>query len=77
MTFVVTHILERQALDSINPCSDLKALDSGEILSSGQMFTGVYTGEDHLTLQTCIARDGNDSWGRLFILAEPIITQAE
>jgi len=29
-------------------------------------------GGHHLTLQTCIQQDGEDSWGRLFIIADSL-----
>ncbi len=35
------------------------------------MFRKVYMGSDHVTFQTCIAKDGNLSWGMLFAIAEP------
>ncbi len=76
-TFIVTQILEYQALDPDNPYSDFKDLDTGVTLSAEQMFYKIYTGGHHLALQTCINRDGNDSWGRLFIIAKPIIPQAD
>ncbi len=34
------------------------------------MFRKVYMGTDHVTFQTCIAKDGNLSWGMLFAIAE-------
>jgi hypothetical protein len=35
------------------------------------MFKRVYFGDRHLTFQTCIAKDGEASWGRLFVIAVP------
>jgi hypothetical protein len=71
-SFVVTEILRYQALDPKNPYSSFQSLDNKEkILSVGQMFDRAYQGDRHLTLQTCIAANGNASWGRLFVIASP------
>jgi hypothetical protein len=70
--FIVTEILRYQALDPKSPFSSFQSLtDQSEILSAQQMFERAYGGERHITLQTCIANDGNASWGRLFVLAIP------
>jgi hypothetical protein len=36
-----------------------------------EVFYDFYSGDPHLTLQTCIEKDGDWSWGVRFILAEP------
>lgn len=70
--FVVKEILRYQALDPKNPYSSFVNMeDNNETLTVGQMFDRAYLGEHHLTLQTCIAADGNSSWGRLFVIAIP------
>lgn len=70
--FVVTQIMQYQALDSKNPFSSFQNLtDRHEILSAQQMFERAYAGDRHITLQTCIAKDGDASWGRLFVMAIP------
>lgn len=70
--YEVTEKLEYQALSPDSATSSFKDLASGQTLSATQMFKEVYTGEEHLTLQTCIQVGSEDSWGRLFIIAEPI-----
>jgi hypothetical protein len=40
-------------------------------LSATDLFYHVYRSDGRLVLQTCIEDNGNPSWGRLFILAEP------
>jgi hypothetical protein len=72
--FTVTEVLQYQALDPENMFSQFRQVGGSETLSSTDMFNRVYTGPYHLTLQTCIDRDGNGSWGRLFVIAEPIVT---
>ncbi len=46
-------------------------LTTGEEIDTVQLFAKFYMGEAHLTLQTCISRDGDPAWGRLFIYAVP------
>ena len=36
------------------------------------MFKLAYLGDRLVTFQTCIEAYGNSSWGRLFVVAEPI-----
>jgi hypothetical protein len=70
--FVVTEILRYQALDPKNPFSAFRNLENQyEVLSAQQMFERAYGGERHVTFQTCIAKYGNASWGRLFVVAAP------
>jgi hypothetical protein len=35
------------------------------------MFKRVYLGDRHVTFQTCIKAYGNQSWGRMFVIAVP------
>ncbi len=70
-SFVVRDILRYQALDPNSPYSDFKNLDTQAIFSAQEIFQQVYGGERHVTFQTCIEANGNLSWGRLFVIAEP------
>jgi len=67
----VAAIYRYQALDPYSPYSDFVDLSTGETKSVGEVFSQVYTGGDHVTFQTCIANNGNASWGRLFVIAIP------
>jgi len=69
--FVIKEVLKYQALQPTSVYSSFKNLDKDETLTVEQMFNRVYRGDRHLTLQTCIAADGNLSWGRLFVIAVP------
>lgn len=69
--FVVTEVLQYQALQPTSPYSSFRSLSSDETLSAEGMFKRVYFGDRHLTFQTCIAKDGELSWGRLFVIAVP------
>jgi hypothetical protein len=69
--FVITQILQYQALQPTSPYSTFRDLTNDEQLSAEQMFRRVYTGDRHVTFQTCIAGPGSLSWGRLFVIAMP------
>lgn len=70
-TYFIREVMRFQALSPNSITSDFVDLDSGERLSSTNLFFKVFNRPGDLTLQTCIYADGNLSWGRLFILAEP------
>ncbi len=69
--YTVTHVYRYQATSPASVYSDFVDLDTGAVLSAEGMFRKVYTGPKHVTFQTCITQDGNSSWGRLFVIAEP------
>lgn len=71
--YKIQEIDEFQALSPRSPYSnfvDLKA--PNKTLSAASVFMSVYNPDDRLILQTCIAKDGIDSWGRLFVIAESV-----
>jgi hypothetical protein len=68
----VTRIEQYRALEPLNPRSDFVDLRTGAVLSVGELFARIYTGADRVVLQTCIARPENPTWGRLFVIAEPL-----
>lgn len=70
--FVVTEILRYQALQPYSPTSQFRDLDTAATISAEELFRRVYRGERHVTFQTCIEGNGNSSWGRLFVLAQPM-----
>jgi hypothetical protein len=70
--FQVTKISRYQALQPNSSSSNFLDLETNEKLSAGTLFKAVYGGKAHLTLQTCIAQGKESSWGRLFIIAEPV-----
>jgi hypothetical protein len=69
--FVITQVLQFQALEPTSPYSSFQDLTNQETLTAEQMFRRVYTGDRHVTFQTCIAGPGSLSWGRLFVIATP------
>ncbi len=71
-SYRVSEISRFQKLNSASLYSDMIDLQTGMRLSSGQIFSRFYTGSDHVTLQTCLEKNGDPSWGLTFIVAEPI-----
>lgn len=70
--FTVGAIRRLQALSPWSGMSSFRDLEQpGLTLSALALFNQVYAGGHPLVLQTCITEDGNPSWGRLFVLAEP------
>jgi hypothetical protein len=69
--FVITEILQYQALQPTSMRSEFRDLATDETITANQLFEHIYTGKRHITFQTCIEANGNLSWGRLFIVAEP------
>ena len=69
--FVIKEVLQYQALQPTNLHSSFRNLSKNETITAQQMFARAYTGDRHVTFQTCIAKDGVSSWGRLFIIAVP------
>lgn len=70
-TFRITNVYRYQATEPYSTRSDFIDLDTGDYLTGNQLFKKVYMGARHITFQTCIANNGNSSWGRLFVIAEP------
>jgi hypothetical protein len=70
--FVVTEVLKFQALQPKSTWSRFRPMNGAEELSAGQVFERVYSGDRHVTFQTCIRAYGDWNWGRLFVLAMPL-----
>ena len=69
--FIVKQILQYQALQPSSVHSDFRDLDTDIITTAQDVFRKVYSGDRHVTFQTCIEAEGNINWGRLFVIAEP------
>jgi len=68
----VTGVHEYQKLNPGSNWSHYIDLNSGERLTTYQVFSQFYQGEHHLTFQTCLERDGLETWGLRFVVAEPV-----
>lgn len=69
--FIVAEVLSYQALQPTSPYSSFRNQNKDETFTAEQMFKRVYSGDRHVTFQTCIESRGNSSWGRLFVIAVP------
>jgi hypothetical protein len=69
--FVITQILQYQALEPTSQYSSFRDLTDNKMLTAEQLFDKVYRGDRHVTFQTCIANTESLSWGRLFVIAIP------
>ncbi len=67
--FQVQSINEFQKLNTTSPMSDFVDLTTGGTLTSTEVFNRFYSGGRHLTLQTCLERNGDPNWGLRFIEA--------
>lgn len=74
--YKVVDIRSYQALSPTSPYSNFINLADPDqtVLSANDLFFDIYATPDRLVLQTCIEKDGEMSWGRLFVVAEPIET---
>lgn len=73
VNYRITAVRHLQALSPTSPYSRFADLDiPGQEYSVTEMFNQIYNQADRLVLQTCIQNGSIDSWGRLFIIAEPL-----
>lgn len=70
--YVIKEVRQYQALQPNSPYSNFVDLDTNASYSSTDLFYDVYGNQGNLVLQTCIAAEGIDSWGRLFVIAERV-----
>ena len=70
-SFRVSEILRFQALQPYSTESTFVDLQNESSLTTAELFMKVYGRPGQVVLQTCIEADGNASWGRLFVIAEP------
>lgn len=70
--YQVSAVKKYQALSPTDPYSNFVNLDNPDAtLTSTDVFNETY-GSGGLVLQTCISKNGNSSWGRLFVIASPV-----
>jgi hypothetical protein len=68
----ITEVVEYQKLTPGSNWSHYLNLETGERLTTYQVFSEYYQGEHHITFQTCLERDGLETWGLRFVVAEPV-----
>ena len=69
--FRVKEIQSYQALDPNSTASPFLSMENGALLTTSDLFLEVYNRPGSVILQTCILKDNDPSWGRLFVIAEP------
>jgi hypothetical protein len=72
LRYEVATISDFQKLQPGNSRSDYVDLQSGVRMSTDEVFDRFYKNGPHLTLQTCLEREQNKSWGVRFIVALPL-----
>jgi hypothetical protein len=71
--YTVSGIYRFRALESTDAESRFQDLNSTETITAAELFGRMYTGAPHVTFQTCIYANGDNSWGRLFVIALPVL----
>lgn len=71
-SYIVSAIKRYQALQPDSPTSNFVDLQNpGAVISAADLFSRIYARKDQVVFQTCIEKDGNSSWGRIFVIAAP------
>lgn len=71
--FKIAEIRDFQALSPTDPYSNFIDLSNTSVtLTATDLFMQTYGKGNVVVLQTCIAKDGEQSWGRRLIVAEPV-----
>lgn len=74
--YIISDFEQYQALMPTSTFSDFVDLSgTRKTLTAGDLFTRIYGTGNRLVFQTCIAANGDPSWGRLFIIARPATRQ--
>jgi hypothetical protein len=72
--YIVNRLASFQALQPDSQNGDFVDLSSKIKYTAQDIFSMFYAGSLHVTFQTCILKDGNGSWGRLFVTAVPYLS---
>lgn len=71
--YSIVGIRQFQALSPQDPYSSFVDLEApGRVLSSTEVFGQTFGAPDRVVLQTCITANGDLTWGRLDVIAEPL-----
>jgi len=68
----ITEVIEYQKVTPGSNWSHYINLETGQRLTTYHVFTRYYQGEHHLIFQTCLEKDGLETWGLRFVVAEPV-----
>jgi len=75
VVYEIASIYRYQALQPNSGYSPFVNLADGKTYTAWDVFQLVYTGSDHITFQTCIESNGISTWGRLFVIAYPVLDE--
>jgi hypothetical protein len=70
--YLVEDIQSYEKLEGDFYTSNYVNLETGEEVTTPELFRRMYTGLDKVTFQTCIKNGSDWSWGRIFIVATPL-----
>ncbi len=73
--FQIDEVRSFQALSPESTQSHFVDQETGKELSASGLFNQIYNSSHALVLQTCITKDGESSWGRLFVMASPVVAE--
>jgi hypothetical protein len=73
-SYLVSQIRRFKAVTPNSPYSNYIDLDLGGQLTYQELFMQTYGQKGMVVLQTCISNEGVESWGRLFVLATPVVS---
>lgn len=68
-SYRIISIRKFQALSPNSPYSDFIDLQDGRRYSASELFLEIYGPGDRLVIQTCLEKNGNPTWGRMFVTA--------
>ncbi len=71
--YKINKIEKYQALSPKNTKSQFINLETNQKLSYNQLFTKMFTKKNTMVFMTCIQKEEEMSWGRLFVMAEKCI----
>lgn len=71
-SYWVTDIRQFQALAPLSPYSDFIDLQNGSRYSASGLFREIYGSGNDLVFQTCLEKNGDASWGRMFVIASQV-----
>ncbi|RPI78370.1 MAG: hypothetical protein EHM41_25155 [Chloroflexi bacterium] len=70
--YVIEGVYSFQRMNFDTLSGDFIDLATNERMSSNDVFARFYSGSEHVTLQTCLERDGKSNWGLIFVVAWPM-----
>jgi hypothetical protein len=70
-SYVISEVARYKAIQPNSAFSAFEDLESGTRVGASDLFSQVYGRQGAVILQTCIRAEGINTWGRLFVVAQP------